>query len=126
MAATIRPVAPLRPHGFDAAPRRPHLVVIDGGRSDEGRRRRRMYVQRRLVALVGLALVLFVGVQILGGILAGGEVPATAPTVGASRVVAAPGDTLWEIAIGLDGHVRAVSEGAAGGLGGGGGGCGCN
>jgi hypothetical protein len=31
-----------------------------------------------------------------------------------------------EISIGLDGHVRAVSEGAAGGLGGGGGGCGCN
>lgn len=31
-----------------------------------------------------------------------------------------------EISIGLDAHVRAVSEGAAGGLGGGGGGCGCN
>ena len=31
-----------------------------------------------------------------------------------------------EISIGLDSHVRAVSEGAAGGLGGGGGGCGCN
>lgn len=31
-----------------------------------------------------------------------------------------------EISIGLDGHVRAVSEGASGGLGGGGGGCGCN
>jgi hypothetical protein len=27
---------------------------------------------------------------------------------------------------GLDGHVRAVSEGATGGLAGGGGGCGCN
>jgi hypothetical protein len=34
--------------------------------------------------------------------------------------------TAEEISIGLDGHVRAVSEGAAGGLGGGGGGCGCN
>ncbi len=31
-----------------------------------------------------------------------------------------------EINIGLDGHVRAVSEGATGGLAGGGGGCGCN
>jgi hypothetical protein len=31
-----------------------------------------------------------------------------------------------QISIGLDGHVRAVSEGAAGGLAGGGGGCGCN
>lgn len=31
-----------------------------------------------------------------------------------------------DISTGLDEHVRAVSEGAAGGLGGGGGGCGCN
>jgi hypothetical protein len=31
-----------------------------------------------------------------------------------------------ELSQGLDGHVRAVSEGAAGGLAGGGGGCGCN
>ena len=31
-----------------------------------------------------------------------------------------------DVAFGLDGHVRAVSEGAAGGLVGGGGGCGCN
>jgi hypothetical protein len=31
-----------------------------------------------------------------------------------------------DVATGLDGHVRAVSEGAAGSLGGAGGGCGCN
>jgi Domain of unknown function (DUF4266) len=31
-----------------------------------------------------------------------------------------------EVGIGIDGHVRGVSEGAAGGLGAGGGGCGCN
>jgi hypothetical protein len=31
-----------------------------------------------------------------------------------------------EVGTALDGHVRGVSEGAAGGLGGGGGGCGCN
>jgi uncharacterized protein DUF4266 len=37
-----------------------------------------------------------------------------------------PTMTSEEIAYGLDGHVRAVSEGAAGGLAGGGGGCGCN
>jgi hypothetical protein len=41
-------------------------------------------------------------------------------------MLAHPTMTPDEIAIGLDGHVRAVSEGAAGGLGGGGGGCGCN
>ena len=40
--------------------------------------------------------------------------------------LAHPTMTPDEIAIGLDAHVRAVSEGAAGGLGGGGGGCGCN
>ena len=31
-----------------------------------------------------------------------------------------------DLANGLEQHVRAVSEGGAGGLGGGGGGCGCN
>ena len=31
-----------------------------------------------------------------------------------------------DVSTGLDEHVRAVSEGASGGLGGGGGGCGCN
>jgi hypothetical protein len=41
-------------------------------------------------------------------------------------MLAHPTMTADEIAYGLDGHVRAVSEGAAGGLGGGGGGCGCN
>lgn len=41
-------------------------------------------------------------------------------------MLAHPTMTAEEIPIGLDGHVRAVSEGAAGGLGGGGGGCGCN
>ena len=40
--------------------------------------------------------------------------------------LAHPTMTADEIAIGLDGHVRAVSEGAVGGLAGGGGGCGCN
>jgi hypothetical protein len=41
-------------------------------------------------------------------------------------VLAHPTMTTDEISVGLDSHVRAVSEGAAGGLGGGGGGCGCN
>lgn len=41
-------------------------------------------------------------------------------------MLAHPTMTPEEISLGLDAHVRAVSEGAAGGLGGGGGGCGCN
>jgi len=40
--------------------------------------------------------------------------------------LAHPTMTADDISVGLDGHVRAVSEGATGGLGGGGGGCGCN
>ena len=40
--------------------------------------------------------------------------------------LAHPTMTPEDVAIGLDGHVRAVSEGASGGLSGGGGGCGCN
>jgi hypothetical protein len=41
-------------------------------------------------------------------------------------VLAHPTMTSEEISIGIDAHVRAVSEGATGGLSGGGGGCGCN
>jgi hypothetical protein len=40
--------------------------------------------------------------------------------------LAQPSMTADDTATGLEAHVRAVSEGAAGGLGGGGGGCGCN
>jgi hypothetical protein len=40
--------------------------------------------------------------------------------------LAHPTMTAEELSFGLDGHVRAVSEGAMGGLGGAGGGCGCN
>lgn len=40
--------------------------------------------------------------------------------------LAHPTMTANEITIGLDGHVRGVSEGATGALGGAGGGCGCN
>jgi hypothetical protein len=40
--------------------------------------------------------------------------------------LAQPSMTADDLATGLQAHVRAVSEGATGGLGGGGGGCGCN
>jgi hypothetical protein len=66
-----------------------------------------------LVALVGLALVAF----------ASGCVKVAPYERG---MLAHPTMTAEEISIGLDSHVRSVSEGAAGGLGGGGGGCGCN
>jgi hypothetical protein len=41
-------------------------------------------------------------------------------------MLAHPTMTTDSVSTGLDEHVRGVSEGAAGGLGGGGGGCGCN
>ena len=47
------------------------------------------------------------------------------PATGRGKL-AHPTMTAEEISTGLDGHVRAVSEGATGGVAGGGGGCGCN
>ena len=41
-------------------------------------------------------------------------------------VLAHPSMTSDDMSTGFEGHVRAVSEGAAGGFSGGGGGCGCN
>ena len=41
-------------------------------------------------------------------------------------MLAHPTMTVDDVSIGVDDHVRAVSEGASGGIGGGGGGCGCN
>ncbi len=41
-------------------------------------------------------------------------------------VLAHPSMTSQDLSTGFDEHVRAVSEGAAGGFSGGGGGCGCN
>lgn len=40
--------------------------------------------------------------------------------------LAHPTMTTDDMSLGVDAHVRGVSEGASGGLGGGGGGCGCN
>ena len=58
---------------------------------------------------------------------------ALATATGCARVapyergqLAHPTMTAEDISSGMEEHVRAVSEGAAGGLGGGGGGCGCN
>ncbi len=40
--------------------------------------------------------------------------------------LAHPTMTTDDVALGVDSHVRGVSEGASGGVGSGGGGCGCN
>jgi hypothetical protein len=73
---------------------------------------------RSIVKLVGTFILFAVAMVTLGGCVK------VAPYE--RGMLAHPTMTPEEISIGLDGHVRAVSEGAAGGLGGGGGGCGCN
>jgi hypothetical protein len=56
-----------------------------------------------------------------------GSLAACAPVAPYERgTLAHPTMTTEDMSTSFDGHVRAVSEGASGGLGGGGGGCGCN
>jgi hypothetical protein len=56
-----------------------------------------------------------------------GVISACAPVAPYERgTLAHPTMSTEDLSTGLDAHVRAVSEGASGGLGGGGGGCGCN
>ena len=74
-------------------------------------RQRRMHRSLRIIVAFGL-LVSFAGCE-------------PVPAVKRGKI-AHPTMTAEEISIGLEGHVRAVSEGATGALGGGGGGCGCN
>ncbi|MFO0670226.1 MAG: DUF4266 domain-containing protein [Polyangiaceae bacterium] len=64
---------------------------------------------------------------LLGAFLAIASTVACAPVAPYERgTLAHPTMTTDEVSTALDAHVRAVSEGASGGLGGGGGGCGCN
>ena len=64
---------------------------------------------------------------LLGAFLAIASTVACAPVAPYERgTLAHPTMTTDEVSTALDDHVRAVSEGASGGLGGGGGGCGCN
>jgi len=63
------------------------------------------------------------GISLVLGCLSSACAPVAAYQRGA---LAHPTMTSEDLASGLESHVRAVSEGASGGLGGGGGGCGCN
>ncbi|MCB1004929.1 MAG: LysM peptidoglycan-binding domain-containing protein, partial [Acidimicrobiales bacterium] len=103
---------------------RPHLVLLQGGRSETAapgspsmhsiHRRRRLAAAVLVVALVvGAAVGVVAGLQVLGG--SAGSGPLTAPAAatsagapalvepstiapGATSVVVGPGDTLWGIA----------------------------
>ena len=96
---------------------RPVLRVIDGGRSDAGRRAMaRTYRRRRAVALVLALVVLGVAVRSTQAgldVAAGWAAPSAAPIEGPTVVVEArTGDTLWSIArrVHPDSDVRPVVE----------------
>ena len=101
MAAVIefRTGSAIPEHPFPAAPRRPQLSVIEGGRSAEALRLRRIYLRRRLfVAAAALALVVFL-VAAASSALSGGAV---ATSAGTEVHTVRPGDTLWEVAVAVD------------------------
>ncbi len=101
MAAILVSSSPQRPS------ERPHLRVIDGGRSPK--RLAVTYRRRRLVVLVA-ALVLGLGALVTGRVVVAAVTPssparpptgATADGAGSAAgpvVVVRPGDTLWSIA----------------------------
>ena len=110
----------------DTAPRpapagdRPGLRVIEGGRSPRGRALRRMYLQRRVVAVLTLLVAAWALVSLgsaaadaVVGSPAGASASAGAPA--AATHVVRSGDTLWSIAsgLGVGGDVRDVVDALA-------------
>lgn len=93
----------------------PALRVIEGGRSDRARSRRRMFIRRRIAAaVVGvvLSVALAVGAVTVAQHVGGRLVPAAgSPSVEVpSEVVVGSGDTLWGIStdLGLPVDTRVV------------------
>ena len=84
------------------APAGPRLRVIDGGRSTASRRRRRVYLVRRVAVLFALVLVVWALAQMVGtGFGSLGEASTPPADVSATHVVQ-PGDTLWALAERID------------------------
>lgn len=123
MAAVIVPsTASVQPDRHPVRDRRPALRVIDGGRSPANRAMQRVYLRRRLGAIVGLALVAAVLWLAATGAVALVQGPATtqassaataaAPPAAAEAYIVQPGDTLWVIARRLepDGDIRPVVD----------------
>ena len=110
MAAIIEMPRPNPSPSVPSVPRphhdRPDLVALPGGRSLEGRRRRRLYLRRRVAVVLAAATVGY-------GLWAIAASPAP-PSPGAAPVevgdghVVQRGDTLWTIAqgLGVDGDLR--------------------
>jgi hypothetical protein len=107
MAAVIElHTGKLLPDGSDDR-RDPHappaLRLIQGGRSHSSRRMQRVYLWRRLVALVGVLAVVLVLFQVIRlaamPLESGSSVPAPRPD---ALHQVQPGDTLWALASAVD------------------------
>ncbi len=104
---------PTSPAGRPQRDERPQLRVLEGGRSARGVALRRMYLRRRIAAVITVAVLAWLAVSVLGavaGALTGS--PAGAPASGgapaAATHVVASGETIWSIAAGLgvEGDIR--------------------
>lgn len=82
-------------------PQRPHLVVVEGGRSQRSRSRRRRFALRRTFAAGAAVVLIAAAVMLAMGIVTAVTTVDAAPALPASHVVA-PGETMWEIARSLD------------------------
>lgn len=97
---------------------RPALISIEGGRGATASRRRAVYLRRRLLAVVLLAVLGYAGVQLGTAtlhVLFEAEAPAghaSGLQLSGGRYVVQPGDTMWDIARGLGSgdDVRAVVD----------------
>lgn len=100
-------------------PRRPHLVVVEGGRCTSALRQRAVYRRRRLLAAAGLAIAAWLAVQALSTVLpvlfeseVSGVREAPRIEISGDRYVARSGDTMWDIARAIEpsGDVRGVID----------------
>jgi LysM repeat protein len=91
------------PDGWAPATR-PELRVVHGGRSDTGRQLRRVFMVRRVVAAVVLAVLALVVLRVGAGVVSAFTTgsAATSATIDASTAYTVqPGDTLWAVAEGV-------------------------
>ena len=93
---------PARHFYAEPAPR-PSLRVIEGGRSVSGRQRQQVFVLRRMLAVVIVLIVAFVGIRlasaVVGSFTASSTSGVAAATIDASQpYIVRSGDTLWDVA----------------------------
>ena len=111
MAAIIQLAPDHQPGGAPARrPERPHLTLVEGGRSSSALRRRAVYRQRRLAVLTAVVVGILVGWSLLNAVVGTPAIPSAGRADVPAAHVVRRGDTLWSIAqsLGLGGDVRDV------------------